>query len=48
MAIEHMLRRSSKYMTMHYIHPKAREAQEQYIEELRIVQEQCESGARVQ
>ena len=34
--IQRMLRHSSQDMTMHYIHPKAREAQEQYIAELGI------------
>jgi integrase len=34
--IQRMLRHSSKDMTMHYIHAKAREAQEQYIAELGI------------
>jgi Phage integrase family len=34
MVIPRMLRDSSKDMTMHYIHAKAREAQEQYIAEL--------------
>jgi len=34
--IQRMLRNSSTDMTMHYIHPKAREAQEQYIAELGI------------
>jgi len=37
MVIQRMLRHSSKDMTMHYIHPKARDAQEQYIAELGIV-----------
>jgi integrase len=35
--IQHMLRHSSKDMTMHYIHAKARKAQEQYIAEVGIV-----------
>lgn len=35
--IQRMLRHSSKDMTMHYIHAKARKAQEQYIAELGIV-----------
>jgi integrase len=34
--IQRMLRHSSKDMTMHYVHAKAREAQEQYIAELGI------------
>jgi integrase len=34
--IQRMLRHSSKDMTMHYVHAKAREAQEQYITELGI------------
>lgn len=46
--IQRMLRHSSKEMTMHYIHPKAREAQEQYIAELGIVQEKSGSAVRVQ
>jgi integrase len=35
--IQRMLRHSSKDMTMHYVHAKAREAQERYITELGIV-----------
>ena len=47
--IQRMLRHSSKDMTMHYIHAKAREAQEQYIAELGIVpDEPCGSVVRVQ
>jgi len=34
--IQRMLRHSSQKMMEHYIHPKAREAQERYIEELGI------------
>ena len=34
--IQRMLRHSSKDMTMHYVHAKEREAQEQYIAELGI------------
>jgi integrase len=47
--IQRMLRHSSKDMTMHYIHAKAREAQEQYITELGIVpNEPSGSTVRVQ
>ena len=47
--IQRMLRHSSKEMTMHYIHAKAREAQEQYIAELGIVpDEPSGSAVRVQ
>jgi len=47
--IQRMLRHSSKDMTMHYIHRKAREAQEKYISELGIVPDQpCGSDVRVQ
>ena len=47
--IQRMLRHSSKDMTMHYIHAKAREAQEQYIAELGIVpDEPSGSAVRVQ
>lgn len=47
--IQRMLRHSSKDMTMHYIHAKAREAQEQYIAELGIVpNEPSGSAVRVQ
>jgi integrase len=47
--IQRMLRHSSKDMTMHYIHAKAREAQEQYIAELGIVpDEPSGSDVRVQ
>jgi integrase len=49
MVIQRMLRHSSKDMTMHYIHRKAREAQEKYISELGIVpDEPCGSDVRVQ
>jgi len=41
-----MLRHSSKKMIEHYIHPKAREAQEKYIAELGIVEEHCGSALR--
>jgi integrase len=44
--IPRMLRHSSKDVTMHYIHAKAREAQEQYIAELGIVP--SGSGVRLQ
>lgn len=37
MVIQRMLRHGSKDRTMHYIHAKARKAQEQYIAELGIV-----------
>jgi integrase len=47
--IQRMLRHSSKDMTMHYIHAKAREAQEQYIAELGIVPDEPNGSAvRVQ
>ena len=47
--IQRMLRHSSKDMTMHYIHAKAREAQEKYISELGIVPNQSSGSAvRVQ
>jgi integrase len=44
--IQRMLRHSSKDMTMHYIHAKAREAQEKYIAELGIadVSQPSDSG----
>jgi hypothetical protein len=45
-----MLRHSSRDMTAHYIHAKAREAQEQYIAELGIGDgfEHCGSSLRVE
>ena len=46
--IQRMLRHASKTMMEHYIHPKAREAQEKYIAELGIVEEHCGSALRVQ
>ena len=49
MVIQRMLRHISKDMTMHYIHAKAREAQEQYIAELGVVpDEPSGSAVRVQ
>jgi integrase len=42
--IQRMLRHSSKDMTMHYVHAKAREAQEQYIAELGIAADANSDG----
>jgi hypothetical protein len=48
MVIQRMLRHSSKDMTVHYIPPKACEAQEQCITELGIVPDDlCGSTVRV-
>ena len=48
--IQRMLRHSSKDMTAHYIHAKAREAQERYIAQLGIGDafEHCATSLRVQ